>query len=58
MYAGAVRDETDWTLEIGYATFGTMDHRGLIEWNGAFFTLGGMNDAQEVISDVRAIRLD
>lgn len=51
-------DGSSWRLIVGYGTFGTMDHRGLIEWDGAFFTLGGMNGAQEVISDVRAIRID
>ena len=51
-------DGANWRLIVGYGTFGTMDHRGLIEWDDAFFTLGGMNGAQEVISDVRAIRID
>ena len=46
----------DWAIQVGYATFGTMDHRGMVEWNGAYFTLGGMNGEREVISDVRAIR--
>lgn len=58
MYPRELRPGADWGFDIGYATFGTMDHRGMVEWNGAFFTLGGMNDAQEVISDVRAIRFD
>jgi len=58
MYPRELSPGAEWGFDIGYATFGTMDHRGLIEWNGAFFTLGGMNDEQEVISDVRAIRFD
>jgi Kelch motif len=35
-----------------------MDHRGLIEWNGGFVTLGGMTDGQAVSREVRFVRLD
>lgn len=58
MYPHSLEPGADWALDIGYATFGTMDHRGLVEWNGAFFTLGGMDDERTVLSDVRAIRID
>ncbi len=30
----------------------TMDHRGLIEWDGRFYTLGGMDARQRVIGDL------
>lgn len=33
---------------------GTMDHRGLIEWNGRFVTLGGMNADRQVMDAVIA----
>ncbi len=36
----------------------TMDHRGLIEWNGGFVTLGGMTGHQSVSDGVRLIRID
>ena len=31
---------------------GSMDHRGLLEHNGALYRIGGMNNQQQVISDV------
>ncbi|XQF91514.1 hypothetical protein ACOBV8_21955 (plasmid) [Pseudoalteromonas espejiana] len=31
---------------------GGMDHRGLLEHNGALYRVGGMNNQQQVISDV------
>lgn len=37
---------------------GYMDHRGLLEWEGGFVTLGGMAMAQAVSADVRVIPLD
>jgi len=36
----------------------TMDHRGLIEWNGGFVTLGGMTGRQTVSDEVRMMRPD
>jgi hypothetical protein len=37
---------------------GSMDHRGLLEWEGGFVTLGGMTAGQVVSDNVRAIPLD
>ena len=31
---------------------GSMDHRGLLEHNGALYRIGGMNNQQQVINDV------
>ena len=37
---------------------GMMDHRGLIEWNGRFYTIGGMDRRQRVTSDIASFEHD
>jgi N-acetylneuraminic acid mutarotase len=33
----------------------TMDHRGLLEWNGSFCTVGGMQDGQHVAMNIDCV---
>lgn len=44
-------------LELGRSGRPTMDHRGLMIWDGAYWTLGGMNTQGEVIGDLVRIEI-
>lgn len=46
-----------WRMVLRLPGSGTMDHRGLIVWNGRYFTIGGMDGARNVIADVREITI-
>jgi Kelch motif len=48
--------ETDQWIELGRTGRASMDHRGLMIWDGAYWTLGGMNDAGDVTGDL--VRID
>jgi Kelch motif protein len=48
--------ETDQWIELGRTDRASMDHRGLMIWDGAYWTLGGMNDAGDVTGDL--VRID
>ncbi|VAV96707.1 Kelch motif domain protein [hydrothermal vent metagenome] len=48
--------ETDQWIELGRTGRASMDHRGLMIWDGAYWTLGGMNDAGDVVGDL--VRID
>ena len=36
---------------------GTMDHRGLLLWQGRYFTIGGMDADRQVIADLRELEI-
>ncbi len=48
--------ETEQWIELGLTGRPSMDHRGLMIWDGAYWTLGGMNDEGAVIGDL--VRID
>ncbi len=48
--------ETDQWVELGRTGRASMDHRGLMVWDGAYWTLGGMNNEAAVIGDF--VRID
>ena len=52
----AYDDEVDRITRPGQPA--SMDHRGLIEWNGGLVTLGGMSSGQIVSNEVRFVRVD
>ncbi|HAQ34172.1 MAG: galactose oxidase [Maricaulis sp.] len=52
----APREEA-WRMVMRTPGSGTMDHRGLVPWQGCYYTIGGMNGDREVIADVREIRI-
>ncbi|MBI1235515.1 MAG: galactose oxidase [Alphaproteobacteria bacterium] len=61
-YDGAASEPIGMVMQIGESAIGrqaspgglaTMDHRGLIGWNGGFVTLGGMTGGQAVTGEVR-----
>ncbi|WP_240695201.1 Kelch repeat-containing protein [Corallincola luteus] len=41
----------DWQ-QLPARSVATMDHRGLLEWQGQLLTIGGMNDKQQVIDKI------
>ncbi len=49
--------ESETWISVGRSGRGSMDHRGLMRWNGAYWTLGGMNENREVTGDLVRIRL-
>lgn len=44
-------DRNSW-VDLGPLRAPSMDHRGLLEAGGVFYTLGGMGDQREVIGDI------
>ncbi|MEO1240559.1 MAG: galactose oxidase [Pseudomonadota bacterium] len=49
--------ESEQWIELGRTGAPSMDHRGLMAWNGAWWTLGGMNNDGEVIGDLVRIEI-
>lgn len=49
--------ESEQWIELGRTGAPSMDHRGLMTWNGAYWTLGGMNNNGEVIGDLVRIEI-
>ncbi len=45
-------------VEIGRTGRGTMDHRGLMQWDGAWWVLGGMDEARAVTGDLTRIKVE
>jgi len=45
-------------VELGRTGTGTMDHRGLMVWNGAYWTLGGMDNNRDVTGDLVRIKVE
>ena len=56
LFAFDLENET-W-VEIGRSGRGTMDHRGLMVWDGAYWTLGGMDQKRDVTGDLVRIKVD
>ncbi len=52
----AIDMETKIWSEIGRTGRPSMDHRGLMIWDGAYWTLGGMNTQGEVLAEL--VRID
>ena len=50
-------DEDAW-VELGRADKAVMDLRGLMAWDGAWWTLGGMDDDRKVIGDLMRIDIE
>ena len=44
-------------LDLGPKPHPTMDHRGLVEAGGTFYTLGGMGKGQQVIGNMNSFTL-
>jgi len=49
--------ERDEWIELGRTGRPTMDHRGLMVWDGAYWTLGGMDSNREVIGELTRIEI-
>ncbi len=49
--------ESEQWIELGRTGKPSMDHRGLMAWNGAYWTLGGMNTDGEVVGDLVRIEI-
>jgi len=49
--------ETEEWVELGSTGRASMDHRGLMIWDSAYWTLGGMNDKGEVTGDLVRISI-
>ena len=49
--------ENEQWVSLGRSGRPTMDHRGLMIWDSAFWTLGGMNNDGEVIGDLVKIEI-
>ena len=49
--------ESEQWVSLGRSGRPSMDHRGLMIWDGAYWTLGGMNNDGEVIGDLVKIEI-
>ncbi len=49
--------ESEQWVELGRTGRPSMDHRGLMIWESAYWTLGGMNDEGEVMGDLVKIEI-
>lgn len=49
--------ESEQWVRLGHTGRPSMDHRGLMIWDGAYWTLGGMNNDGEVIGDLVKIEI-
>ncbi len=49
--------ESEQWVSLGQSGRASMDHRGLMIWDGAYWTLGGMNNDGEVIGDLVKIEI-
>jgi hypothetical protein len=49
--------ELEQWIELGRTGHPSMDHRGLMIWDGAYWTLGGMNDKGDVTGDLVRISI-
>ena len=50
--------DADAWIEIGRADKAVMDLRGLMRWDGAWWTLGGMDNDRNVIGDLMRIDIE
>lgn len=46
-----------WRMILRSPGSGTMDHRGLLLWQGRYFTIGGMDADRQVIADLRELEI-
>lgn len=56
LFAFDLNSET-W-IELGRTGKGSMDHRGLMSWDGAYWTLGGMDANRAVTGDLVRIQVE